>query len=83
MKKILSLFLTLALMLTLAACGSRGGQDSNSSSPAPEGDTPASTTPETPPANQRSDTTPAARRLRPFVPPPAVPWGPAPRNCRT
>ena len=59
MKRMLSLFLTMALMLTLAACGSKGGQDSNSASSAPEGDTPTSTIPETPPANQRSDTTPA------------------------
>lgn len=58
MKKTLSLVLTVALMLTLAACGPKGGQESNSSSPAPEGDTPASATPETPPANQQSDTTP-------------------------
>ena len=59
MKKTLSLFLTVALALTLAACGSKGGQASNSSSPAP-GDIPASTAPETPPADQRSDTTPTA-----------------------
>lgn len=59
MKRTLSLFLTMALMLTLAACGSKGGQDSTSSNPAPEGNTPTSTVPETSPANQRSDTTPA------------------------
>ncbi len=58
MKRTLSLFLTLALMLTLAACGSKGGQDSSSSSSAPEGDAPTSTAPETPPANQPEDTTP-------------------------
>ena len=52
MKRTLSLFLTVALMLTLAACGSKGGQDSTSSSPAPEGNTPTSTAPEIPPANQ-------------------------------
>ena len=45
MKRTLSLFLTVALMLTLAACGSKGGQDSASSSPAPEGNTPTSTAP--------------------------------------
>lgn len=58
MKRTLSLFLTMALMLTFAACGPKDGQESNSSSPAPEGDTPASATPETPPENQRSDTAP-------------------------
>lgn len=58
MKRTLSLFLTVALMLTLAACGSKGGQDSTSSSPAPEGNTPTSTVPETPPANQPEDTAP-------------------------
>ena len=59
MKRTLSLFLTVALMLTLAACGSKGGQDSTSSSPAPEGNTPTSTAPEIPPANQPEDTAPA------------------------
>ena len=59
MKRTLSLFLTVALMLTLAACGSKGGQDSASSSPAPEGNTPTSTAPEIPPANQPEDTAPA------------------------
>ena len=59
MKRTLSLFLTVALMLTLAACGSTGRQDSNSASSAPEGDTPTSTIPETPPAKQPEDTTPA------------------------
>ena len=58
MKRTLSLFLTVALMLTLAACGSKSGQDSTSSSPAPEGNTPTSTAPEIPPANQPEDTTP-------------------------
>ena len=58
MKRTLSLFLTMALMLTLAACGSKSGQDSTSSSPAPEGNTPTSTAPEIPPANQPEDTTP-------------------------
>lgn len=58
MKRTLSLFLTMALMLTLAACGSKGGQDSTSSSPAPEGNTPTSTAPEIPPANQPEDTAP-------------------------
>ena len=59
MKRTLSLFLTVALMLTLAACGSKSGQDSTSSSPAPEGNTPTSTAPEIPPANQPEDTAPA------------------------
>ena len=58
MKRTLSLFLTVALMLTLAACGSKSGQDSTSSSPAPEGNTPTSTAPEIPPANQPEDTAP-------------------------
>lgn len=58
MKRTLSLFLTVALMLTLAACGSKGGQDSTSSSPAPEGNTPTSTAPEIPPANQPEDSDP-------------------------
>ena len=46
-------------MLTLAACGSTGRQDSNSASSTPEGDTPTSTIPETPPVKQPEDTTPA------------------------
>ena len=58
MKRTLSLFLTVALMLTLAACGAAGRQDSNSASSAPEGDAPTSAIPETPPANQPEDTTP-------------------------
>lgn len=58
MKRTLSLFLTVALMLTLAACGSKGGQDSTSSSPAPEGNTPTSTAPEISPANQPEDSDP-------------------------
>ena len=56
MKRTLSLFLTVALMLTLAACSSTAEQ--GSPDPAPEGNTPASATPETPPANQSADTTP-------------------------
>ena len=59
MSRMLSLFLSVALMLTLAACGSTAGQDSSNSSPAPEGDAPTSTVPETPPANQPEETTPA------------------------
>ena len=58
MKRTLSLFLTFVLMLTLAACGSSAGQSGPNSNPAPEGNTPTSTTPETPPANQPEDTTP-------------------------
>lgn len=58
MKRTLFLFLTVALMLTLAACSSKGGQDSTGSSPAPEGNTPTSTAPEIPPANQPDGTTP-------------------------
>ena len=59
MKRTLFLFLILVLMLTLAACGSKGGQDNTGSDPAPEGNTPTSTTPETPPANQPENTPPA------------------------
>lgn len=58
MKRTLSLFLTVALMLALTACGSTGGQGDTGSDSALEGNTPASTAPETPPANQRSDTIP-------------------------
>ena len=58
MKRTLSLFLTFVLMLTLAACGSSAGQSGPNSNPAPEGNTPTSTTPETPPANHPEDTTP-------------------------
>ena len=56
MKRIFSLVLTAALMLTLTACGSAHGQGST---PAPEGNPPAPTAPETPPANQPEDTPPA------------------------
>ena len=59
MKRRLSLFLTVILMLTLVACGSKGGQDNTGSDPAPEGNAPTSTTPETPPANQPENTPPA------------------------
>ena len=58
MKRTLSLLLTFALMFTLAACGSTAGQGGSNSNPAPEENTPTSTTPETPPANQPEDTTP-------------------------
>lgn len=59
MKRTLFLFLILVLMLTLAACGSKGGQDDTGSDPVPEGNAPTSTTPETPPVNQPEDTPPA------------------------
>ena len=49
MKRTLSLLLTFALLLTLAACGSTAGQAGTGSNPAPKGDAPTSTTPETPP----------------------------------
>lgn len=54
MKKTLSIFLTVALMLTIAACSSTSEQNDISSNPAPEGSTstPTSTTPEAPPENQ-------------------------------
>ncbi len=58
MKKKLSIFFTLALLFTLAACGSTAEQGSANANPAPEENTPASTTPETPPENQPEDTTP-------------------------
>ncbi len=58
MKRTLSLLLSFALMLTLAACGSTAGQGSTNSNPAPEENTPVSTTPETPPADRPEDTTP-------------------------
>ena len=56
MKRTLSLLLTFTLMLALAACGSTAGQGTSSNS-APEGNTPASSKPETPPANQSEDIT--------------------------
>ena len=52
MKRTLSLFLTLVLMLTLAACGFSTGQGGAASNPAPGGSPPISSTPETPPENQ-------------------------------
>lgn len=58
MRRTLSLFLAVILILALTACGSTGGQGDTGPDSAPEGNTPASTTPETPSANQRSDTTP-------------------------
>ncbi len=58
MKKKLSVLLTLALLFTLAACGAAPGQGNDASDPAPGTNTPASTTPETPPANQPEDTAP-------------------------
>lgn len=57
MKRTLSLLLTFALLLTLAACGPTAGQADISSNSTPEGDAPASTTPETPPTIQPEDTT--------------------------
>ena len=56
MKRMLSLCLTLALMLTLAACGSPAGQGGSSSAP----DTAPSTsdTPVAPPASQPEDSAP-------------------------
>ena len=54
MKRIFSLFLTVVLMLTLAACNS---------DPAPGGNTPASTTPETPPVDQPEDTASAEEQV--------------------
>ena len=57
MKRTLSLLLTFALLLTLAACGPTAGQADISSNSTPEGDAPASTTPETPPTAQPEDTT--------------------------
>ena len=58
MKRTLSLFLTVALMLALTACGSTGGQGDTGPDSVPEGNTPTSSAPETPPVNQSADTTP-------------------------
>ncbi len=58
MKKKLSILLTLALMFTLAACGSTAGQGSTGSDPAPETSVPASSAPGTPPADPPEDTAP-------------------------
>ena len=46
MKRTLSLLLTFALLLTLAACGSTAGQAGTGSNPMLDGDTPVSTTTE-------------------------------------
>ncbi len=59
MKKKLSILLTLALLFTLAACSSTAEQGGTNANPAPEENSPASTTSETPPANQPGDTTPS------------------------
>ena len=56
MKRTVSILLTFALMLTLAACGSTENQNNTSSDPAPEENTPAVSTPETPSSNQPEDT---------------------------
>lgn len=48
MRRTFSLLLAFALMLTLAACGSGAGQGGTGSKSAPEGNTPASATPESP-----------------------------------
>ncbi len=58
MKKKLSILLTLALMLTLAACGAAPGQGNDASTPTPGTDAPASSAPETPSANPPEDTAP-------------------------
>lgn len=56
MKRIFSLCLTLALALTLTACGSPAGQ--GGSSPAPDASPSASNTPEATPASQPEDSAP-------------------------
>ena len=56
MKRIFSLCLTLALALTLTACGSPAGQ--GGSSPAPDASPSTSNTPETTPASQPEDSAP-------------------------
>lgn len=56
MKRTLSIFLTLTLMLALTACGSTSGQGSTDSDPTLEGNTLASAAPETTPENQSEDT---------------------------
>ncbi|MDE6589376.1 MAG: NAD(P)H-dependent oxidoreductase [Oscillospiraceae bacterium] len=57
MKRTLSIFLTLALMLTLAACGSTAGQGSAGSNPTPtpKESAPISAVPETTPTVQPED----------------------------
>ena len=55
MKRMVSLCLTLALILTLAACGSPAGQGGSSD---PDTAPSTSDTPETPPASQSEDSTP-------------------------
>lgn len=59
MKRMFPLCLTLALMLTLTACGSPEGQGGGSSNPASDTSPSASDTPETPPSSQPEDSAPA------------------------
>ena len=60
MKRTISIFLTLALMLTLAACGPAAEQSSSSPAPTPtpEESAPVSAAPETTPVGQPEDSTP-------------------------
>ncbi len=58
MKKRLSVLLTLALMLTLAACGAAPERGNDASTSAPATGAPASSAPETPPADPPEDTAP-------------------------
>ena len=58
MKRMLSLCLTLALMLTLAACGSPVDQGNGSSGSTPDTNPSVSSTPDMSPANQPEDSAP-------------------------
>lgn len=59
MKKTCFLFLTVAIVLILAACGSVAGQGNTGSAPAPEGNAPASTVSERSPENRPENATPS------------------------
>lgn len=56
MKRTLSLFLTLALMIYLTACGSTAGQGTTDPDPSTDANSPAVSTPEAPSPNQPEDT---------------------------
>lgn len=58
MKRILSLFLMLALMVSLAACSSPTGQGAADPTPSTDEDAPSISIPEISPSNQPEDTTP-------------------------
>lgn len=58
MKRTLSLFLTLALTICLAACGSTAGQGTTDPAPSTDTNSPVVSTPEAPSSNQPEDTAP-------------------------